>query len=146
MRFDNILCVCTGNICRSPLAEAYLASRLDGINITSAGTHALVGHAVDETARAVGQARELSLDSHEARQLTLELAKGQDLILVMEQGHLDWIASNIPTARGCTFLVSQWRDRADVDDPYRRSREYFETIFSRLALCLDDWVTSVQSA
>lgn len=146
MRSDNILCVCTGNICRSPLAEAYLTSRLEGVNVTSAGTHALVGHGADETAQLVGHSNGLSLDGHEARQLTLELARGQDLILVMERGHLDWVATTIPAVRGRTFLASQWRDRADVDDPYRRSREYFETIFSRLTLCLDDWVTKVQSA
>ena len=52
MAFENILVVCVGNICRSPMAEALLKQRFPEKNIDSAGVGALVGHAADAAASA----------------------------------------------------------------------------------------------
>lgn len=146
MQFKNILCVCTGNICRSPIAEAYLARHLGGVNVASAGTHAVVGHSADETASQIAAEHGLDLSSHVARQIDNDVLRQQDLILVMEQGHLNWIRGNFPSVHGATFLVSRWSDGNDVDDPFRQSKNYFDTIFARLKPCLDDWVKKLQPA
>lgn len=140
MQFDNILCVCTGNICRSPLAEAYLSQALKSSRVTSAGTHALVGRGADEKALAIAKASGLEIGDHRARQLSEEIAHAQDLILVMEKGQLDWVRASFPIVRGKVFLLSQWRDRENVDDPYRHSRQVFDSIYERIKLCSNDWV------
>src|SRR2546422_901671 len=87
-----ILLVCTGNICRSPLAAALLERALvergiQGIAVASAGTGAWDGAPVSEGAYLVGLERGLDLSSHRARLLTRELVDGADLILTMARHH-----------------------------------------------------------
>lgn len=54
--FQRILVVCTGNICRSPVAEAMLRDALPGLEVHSAGLGALAGHGVEPTAAALARA------------------------------------------------------------------------------------------
>lgn len=125
MTFNHILMVCIGNICRSPTAERLLAKRLPEKNISSAGIHALVGHAADAQASEVAKAHGLSLDGHQARQLTEELCIRNDLILVMEKGHIEEVCRICPAARSKVMLITQWDKRQDVADPYRKSEDFF---------------------
>ncbi|GGC67115.1 hypothetical protein IEU95_03580 [Hoyosella rhizosphaerae] len=106
-----ILFVCTGNICRSPVAERYARFWADThnakIDSSSVGTHALVGHPIDELA---AQAlRELGGDpsDFEAKQLTPQLAAEADLILTMQQFHRDRVLAAAPTAMLRTFMLSE---------------------------------------
>ena len=89
----NILVVCTGNICRSPMAEGMLKKnlpeRLAGrVAISSAGTHALHGNMAQPHAIAVMQGFDIDITGHRARQLSGALVRSSDLILVMERFHL----------------------------------------------------------
>src|SRR5947209_6644699 len=96
--------VCTGNICRSPMAEVLLASRLRerGIDarVESGGTSALVGCPADPMAQELLRARGLDLSRHRARQLTPDLVRGFDLVLAMEPEHQRFLEAIDPTARG----------------------------------------------
>jgi len=89
-----ILFVCTGNTCRSPLAEA-IARRIasdsgqENIVFESAGTQALEGSAASDAALLVGVERNLDLSSHRSRRLTPEIVRASDLILVMSSLHLE---------------------------------------------------------
>ena len=94
----NVLFVCTGNICRSPLAEVYLRSLIHqggpaDVTISSAGTHAMGGNRTPEegieTAAHIG----LDLESHRAKPLTPELLEQADRIVVMAPEHADFIQS-----------------------------------------------------
>ncbi|MBP6133345.1 MAG: low molecular weight phosphotyrosine protein phosphatase, partial [Thauera sp.] len=75
--FDKILTLCTGNICRSPLAEFLLRDRLAArgraATVASAGIGALVGHPADETTQRVALRHGIDLSPHVARQLTPEI-------------------------------------------------------------------------
>ncbi|MFL5359908.1 MAG: low molecular weight phosphotyrosine protein phosphatase, partial [Myxococcales bacterium] len=77
--FDRVLMVCTGNICRSPMAQVLLADALKkrGIDVAveSAGLGALVGHPADPIAVKLMQARGLDLSGHRGRQLTREIIR-----------------------------------------------------------------------
>ena len=100
MRFDSILVVCVGNICRSPTAERLLKQALPHKTISSAGISALAGHAADDTATAVADQNGVSLEGHVARQLTREMCQQHDLILVMEQKHMEAVSRIAPEVRG----------------------------------------------
>lgn len=63
--FNSILVICTGNICRSPIAERILRNLLPSIKVDSAGTGAMVGHSADETAALIAAKHNISLDNHE---------------------------------------------------------------------------------
>ena len=89
----NILVVCTGNICRSPMAEGMLKQnlpkRLAGqVAISSAGTHALHGNRAQPHAIEVMQGYGIDINGHRARQLSGALIRSSDLVLVMEKFHL----------------------------------------------------------
>ncbi|HGF5593845.1 TPA: protein tyrosine phosphatase [Klebsiella quasipneumoniae subsp. similipneumoniae] len=138
MRFDSILVVCIGNICRSPTAERLLKQALPHKTISSAGISALAGHAADDTATAVADQNGVSLEGHVARQLTRELCQQHDLILVMEQKHIDAVTRIAPEVRGKTMLYGHWIKR-DIPDPYRQSREAFEFTYDLLADATQAW-------
>ena len=87
-----VLFVCTGNICRSPLAEVLLRrivseEGLDGVGVASAGTGAWDGAPASEGAYLVGLEHGLDLSAHRATLLTREVVKRSDLILTMARHH-----------------------------------------------------------
>ena len=132
--FQNILIVCVGNICRSPAAEALLAHKLEGkgLTISSAGIGALVGNPMDKTAHEVLNDHGVEHTSHRARQVDSEMLHRADLILVMEQSHVQHIRQIAPEVHGKTFLLGKWLDDTEIPDPYRQSKPAFEHVHSLL--------------
>ena len=142
--FNNILIVCVGNICRSPFGERVLQAKLPHKHIASAGISTaksgLSGKSADSMACTVAKSYGYSLDGHQAQQLSRELCHDYDLILVMEQGHIDAVSSIAPEVRGKTMLFSQWIDQQDIPDPYRQSKEAFIHVYTLIEHAADAWV------
>ncbi|MDW5501020.1 low molecular weight phosphotyrosine protein phosphatase [Pseudomonas lundensis] len=141
--FDSILVVCVGNICRSPTAERLLKQHLPEKEIASAGISALVGKPADKSAIAIAQKHHLSLDQHEARQLTKEMCREYSLILVMEKGHIDAVCRLVPEVRGKTMLFAHWLGQKEVPDPYKKSAEAFEFVYRLLDDAAQKWVQAL---
>ena len=80
----SVLVVCIGNICRSPMGQALLAAAAPGIEVTSAGTGALIGQQADPIARELMTARGLDIEGHVARQINQAMCQSADLILTMD--------------------------------------------------------------
>lgn len=139
--FKRILVVCVGNICRSPTAEFLLRRSLPGLDISSAGLGALVGHDMETTARAVAQVNGLECPTHQARQLTPALCREADLILVMESKHRDGVAQLCPEARGKVFLLAQGQEETDIPDPYRKGRVIFEAVYQQIEAASMRWAS-----
>ncbi|AUI87618.1 phosphotyrosine protein phosphatase [Vibrio azureus] len=142
--FSKILIVCVGNICRSPTGERLLQSLLPNKEVTSAGIAVeksrLKGKAANETAHLIAEENGISLEKHKAQQLTAALCASQDLILVMEQGHIEALTDIAPEARGKTMLFGHWLESTDIPDPYGQSKEAFVHTFSLLKNAADSWV------
>ncbi len=111
------------------MAEALLAQRLKTLAfsaiVESAGTAALVGHPADRMAQTLLGERGLNLAQHRARQLTPELIRSFELILVMEATQQRAVEAILPSARGRVHRIGRFGD-FDVPDPYRRERAAFE--------------------
>ncbi|MBO1518818.1 protein tyrosine phosphatase [Oceanisphaera pacifica] len=131
--FNNILVVCVGNICRSPTAEFLLKQALPHKTVHSAGLGALVDHDTDATAKQVAEQNGLTCPTHKARQLTKELCRQADVILVMESKHKEGITKLAPEARGKTFLLGQWNNNQEIPDPYKKSEEAFQHVYQLIA-------------
>ena len=121
-----ILFVCTGNICRSPLAEAVakraLTEHFDtpdlstvGLHVASAGTHGLTGHPA--TAEMQKAAADLGFDlgAHSARCMDRHIADGSSVVYGMENEHIAWMRSQFPGSR--VSLLGG----GPIEDPYGRN-------------------------
>ncbi len=112
----SILYVCTGNICRSPLAERLLTMRLDAalgqrssvFGVTSAGTHGWDGSEMDPTA--ASQLIRLGGDpaGFTGRQLTPAFVQSADLVLTATRAHRQLVLSELPQALRRTFTMTEF--------------------------------------
>jgi protein-tyrosine phosphatase len=134
----SVLFVCEGNICRSPLAAAMLARELPHLDVTSAGTHALVGRPADPLIAEIADADGIALTSHVATQLDAPRAHAADLILTMTRAQTAWIESTWPSTRGKVFRLCV-DEREDVTDPYRRHRAVFDLAFAQIRNGVTQW-------
>jgi protein-tyrosine phosphatase len=144
--FQRILVVCIGNICRSPIAETLLRERVPGIATGSAGLGAMAGHAADPLALAVLAEHGFDASQHVARQLDDAMIREADLILAMEQTHIDTLLQRAPHARGRAFLLGQWQDGLEIPDPYRQQRPAFEHVYRLIDATVDSWVPHLNQA
>jgi len=144
-RARRLLFVCTGNICRSPLAEAIFrhqaqqAGRGGEFEVDSAGTHDYhEGQRADPRARRVGEARGVAVTSI-AREVEASDFERFDLILAMDRGHLRELRRRCPAPlRDRIRLMGEWdvaRDAPDVPDPYYSSDRAFVEVFEMLDRC-----------
>lgn len=144
--FNHILTVCTGNICRSPFAEAVIANRMhargSGATVRSAGIGALEHHAADEHTQRIAAQNGIALDAHRARQINLEMIRWADLILVMERHHLGYVLELAPAARGKTFLIGHWTS-TEIPDPYRKGEAAHAQAYSMISSAVDAWLERI---
>lgn len=144
--FNRILVVCTGNICRSPVAEALLKRALPDKQISSAGLGAVVGEGVEPKARALAEHAGLDVGQHAAQQLTPQMLSEADLVLVMSEGQRQAIGRMAPEVMGKTMRLGHWlkspqgENGMDIADPFRKSEEFFELIHGQLERAVNAWL------
>ena len=138
MAFENVLVVCVGNICRSPMAEALLKQRFPEKNIDSAGVGALVGHGADPAAIRIMEQQNIDITSHVAKQIDENLALKADLIFTMSDSQNKWIEERWPFCRGKTFKLGHWNDK-DIADPYKHELSAFQTAYQDIIEGLNEW-------
>ncbi|MCJ7831842.1 MAG: hypothetical protein MUP92_00135 [Actinobacteria bacterium] len=103
-----VLCVCTGNICRSVAMKLYLARAWkDDARVSSAGTYAMEGWEVPEVAVEVMASEDLDASAHEPTQLSVEAVKAADLVLIAATDHRAWIAQHLGSVPPNVFLLTE---------------------------------------
>jgi len=141
-----VVLVCTGNICRSPLAEALLQAALkergvDGVTVSSAGTGAWDGAPASEGAYLVGLERGLDLSGHRARLLTREVVEQADLILTMARHHRARVQEL--GGEGRVFVLGEYAgrspDEGEVSDPFGGDLD----VYRQTCVELEQLVTAV---
>ena len=138
MQINNILVVCIGNICRSPMAEYFFKQEYPALRIHSAGISGLTGHSADEKAQLCMQRLGIDMSGHIARRLNAELVKQADLILVMSQNQQKHIEQAWPFAKGKAFRLGHWQGK-NIADPYRHDQAVFDEACQLIQQCAADW-------
>lgn len=125
MNEKNILIVCTGNICRSPLIASILADKIDTLvtskkfSISSAGTFANNFDPASEQSIYAAKMLRLDISNHKARKLTQDIVDNSDLILCATRNHKDYILSNfLNVANKCHTISECTSNKLDIPDPY----------------------------
>ncbi len=123
-----VLFVCSGNICRSPFAEA-LARRLNDradVEFASAGTIALTGNSASVTGREVAAELGIDMGTHRATHLTAEVLAASDFVYAMEEEHHAAVLALDPGAR--VELLSP--EGEPMPDPYGGDHEEYAASYS----------------
>ena len=140
---QNVLVLCIGNICRSPIAEALLRQQFPDKTISSAGLGALLGYPADPLSIEVSAEQGVDLSAHRARQLSSWMCQAADMILVMEQRHKVEVEQLHPLVRGKVFRLGEL-GKFDIEDPHRKPREAFDTAYAHIARGVADWVPRIR--
>lgn len=141
----NILFVCTGNTCRSAMAEALLKKAvrdkvLKDFSVNSCGTSTLPYFAVPHVVVLLMKNEGIDISSHKSTQINESLVNEADLILAMEEGHREYIINEYPEAIQKVHLLKEYSypDSGDTEipDPIGQSEEVYKATVAQLKNCI----------
>ncbi len=140
----NVLFVCTGNTCRSPLAEALFRGLVKGredISVTSAGVGAFSGQQASKHSITLAKEEGEDLSGHRSKAVTIDLVEKATHIFALGRGHLAAILDDFPEAEDKVYLVTEFAadDRLrgkDIADPFGGDLEDYREVKELLEKCL----------
>ena len=142
-----VLTVCTGNICRSPMAEGIIRSIFQAdpfMTVLSAGTHAVAGNPATEFAILSSQEKGIDITGHSARPLDSVLIGSSDLILCMEPSHAEWVLSLNSSIYEKVYNLADFsgsdKRLKSIPDPYGCSLREYRECFDEINTCIHNFL------
>lgn len=146
-----VLFVCTGNTCRSPMAEALFRHRIgEGMDweAQSAGVFADFGSPASKNAVEVLHELNIDLQQHKSQPTTAELIKKADLIVTMTEGHAMHLLEAFPQVGNKVCLINSFGTSkviSDVSDPFGGSLSTYKRTGDEIDRALSDLVLFIRS-
>lgn len=141
-----LIFVCTGNTCRSPMAEGLLKHLLGskcGWDISSAGVRASNGLPASPGSLAALREKGIDLTGHYSRRLTPQMIREADLLVTMTRGHRDAILEISPESAGKVFLLKSFgiaQCAADIYDPVGEALDVYRRVRDEIDAALPDLI------
>jgi protein-tyrosine-phosphatase len=149
---ERILFVCTGNICRSPMAEGLMIERLrqegkPSLFVLSAGIFANPGNFPDPFAVQVAREAGIDISGHRARVVNNENLSWADIVLAMESGQQGFIAMEFPRHSAKVVLLGNFKrsQGGEIADPYGASLEDYRTCFGEIREAVTGFIQFLSS-
>lgn len=146
-----ILFLCTGNICRSAMADIFFRERLrlvgaKDVEVRSAGVAAFPGSMVPDEVLKVAARAGLNASAHRARLVSGELLDWADLVLAMDASHKRTVERHYPRAAGKTHLLKVFTGapgNEDIGDPIGQSQAVYDACAAEIQDALERLMTKV---
>lgn len=145
--YENILVICTGNICRSAYAEVRLRQLSQNsakiVSVSSAGISAVTHSGADECLAQRALVRGVDLAGHQARQLNIQMLKEADRVLIFDSEHAEWILRHYPEYAYKVVPIGALTTHTDIwiADPYGKDQEFIDKILARIDESLEIFVS-----
>jgi len=148
----NVLMVCTGNICRSPMAEGILQHLMpptmqSAVTVRSAGTHGLHGNRAEPFAIQAAADHGADITGHRARILDAPMIRSADLVVAMENYHLRKINDLLFFRCRCAHLLGGFdsqRTNPEIEDPYGLPLGAYEISAREIAACMPGLIETIR--
>ncbi|MEL7649641.1 MAG: low molecular weight protein arginine phosphatase [Sedimentibacter sp.] len=153
----NILLVCTGNTCRSSMAEGIFKhmlkiNNIDHITVSSAGLSAFEGDIANEKAIEVLKRQGIDISGHKSRQLTAKLIDDSDLILTMTAGHKAAILKYAPGSGNKVYTLREYAGKngrttnrsPDIHDPYGMDYSVYESVMNEIRIEIESIINKLK--
>ncbi|MGM0471010.1 MAG: low molecular weight protein arginine phosphatase [Bacillota bacterium] len=138
---SKILFVCTGNTCRSSMAEYIFKDLVDceEYEVMSAGVSAVDGRPPSLQAQQVMKEQGIDISDHEAQKLTADLVKEADLILTMTRQHKDTVLNKVPESKDKVYALKEFSEDLDeLEEKTAKIEEIYNRINNQREAFLDD--------
>ena len=141
--FFKIVLVCSGNICRSPMAEGILKAMMaktrfrNIVRVSSAGTLTLPPNPAHELAAKISDANEIDIHAHLSRHITQKIVDEADIIISMAINHVEYLRKYFPNDKHKIILLKEWKRtrplfKPSVADPIGHDIGFFSDTFTEI--------------
>ena len=132
-----VVFICTGNICRSPMAEGILRYEWEqlgkkDLQVSSMGIHGLEHQKASTLAKEVCEENAIDISSHRSRSLIIPELETADIFLSMEKVQKEFIQLFLPKLSDKNFMLGAWPDqetrKSNIKDPIKRPIKVYKSI------------------